>query len=404
MPRLVSLLALVCLACSAHAGSQQVDDYTWEGVERVVAIGDLHGDYDHYIDTLQAAGLVNKRGKWTGGETHLVQTGDIPDRGPETRKIMEHIDKLARQAEKAGGRVHLLIGNHEAMNSYGDLRYVTAEEFAEFEGRNSEAMVDRYYQLSMEDMKLNDPEAYAALPEDHRAQWDKTHPPGFVEHRQAWDPGWNPEGEYALRTLALKAAVKINGIVFVHGGISDQYADLSLAELSRQARAGLANFDYENPGLIADECGPFWFRGLSGGEPEVSPELLDSILERLSAQRIVVGHTPTPAVIWPRYDARVIQIDTGIAAHYGGHPAYLEISADGLVAGYPTGKVPLPASDAERGDYLSRVIALQPENSALKRFRERYQSPPEQAGGESAESSEEGAEPEEVNLCLKDAA
>lgn len=403
--RYVLAIALLCVACVTAAEPRQVDAYTWEGVERIVAIGDLHGDYDHYIDTLRAAELVNKRGKWTGGAAHLVQTGDIPDRGPDTREIMEHIDKLARQAASDGGRVHLLIGNHEAMNSYGDLRYVTPQEFADFAGRNSEAMVDRYYELSLEDMKANNPEQFAALPEDYREQWDKTHPPGFVEHRQAWDPAWNPEGEYALRTLELKAAVKINGTVFVHGGISDKYADLSLEELSRQAHAELTEFNYENPGLVADECGPLWFRGLSGREPEVGTPLLESILERLSAQRIVVGHTPTPGVVWPRYNTRVVQIDTGIAAHYGGRPAYLEITADGLVAGYPGGKVALPASDDERGEYLTDVIALQPENSALKRFREQYEQPVEASEGAPGDLPAEAAEgEEEINLCLKDAA
>ena len=92
--------------------------YEWEGVERVVAVGDLHGDYDHYLATLVAAGIVDSKGKWIGGTAHLVQTGDIPDRGADTGKIIEHITKLDKQARRKGGRVHNLIGNHEAMNSY----------------------------------------------------------------------------------------------------------------------------------------------------------------------------------------------------------------------------------------------------------------------------------------------
>ncbi|MDX1556250.1 MAG: metallophosphoesterase, partial [Xanthomonadales bacterium] len=325
-------------------------------------------DYDHYIEVLRMADLVNRRGRWAGGTAHLVQTGDIPDRGPETRRIMDHIDKLAEQAEKAGGRVHRLIGNHEAMNLYGDLRYVTNEEFEEFAGRNSEAFLDRYYDLLMQDVQQNDPEAFASLPEDHRQEWEATHPPGFVEHRQAWDPAWNPEGEYVQRTLGLKIAVRINGNLFVHGGISDLYADHSLAELTEQARRELAEFNYADPGMVEEACGPLWFRGLAGDAPKVSPELLDSILERMSASRIVVGHTPTPGIVWPRYDGRVIQIDTGISAHYGGHPAYLEITADGVFAGYPGGKLPVPLKDAEREDYLERVVALDPDNSRVKQM------------------------------------
>lgn len=418
MRRLILPILLLFLpACQATlAEVRQVDDYTWEGVERIVAIGDLHGDYDHYIETLRAAGLVNRRGRWTGGMTHLVQTGDIPDRGPDTRKIMDQIDKLAKQAEKAGGMVHRLIGNHEAMNVYGDLRYTTNGEFEAFAGRNSKTLLDRYYEAVMQNMQQNQPEAYAELPEDYRERWEATHPPGYVEHRLAWDPAWNPEGEYALRTLGLKAAIKLNGIYFVHGGISDLYADKSLQALTSEARAGLAHFNYENPGMVEDPCGPFWYRGEAGEAPEASSETVTSILDRLSAKRMVVGHTPTPGIIWPRYDGRVVQIDTGISAHYGGHPAYLEITPDGLFAGYPDGKLRLPLEDSERSGYLNEVIALEPENSSLKRFRERLLAPPvavqDSANGAAEDAQEapaEGAaetpgETAPVNTCLREAA
>ena len=105
-------LAFLVLSSVAFADTRQVDDFHWEGVERIVAIGDLHGDYENYLAALKAAGLVDRRGKWIGGETHLVQTGDLPDRGPDTGKIIEHIQRLGKQAQRKGGRVHNLIGNH----------------------------------------------------------------------------------------------------------------------------------------------------------------------------------------------------------------------------------------------------------------------------------------------------
>ena len=56
--------------------------FQWNNIERVVAIGDLHGDYDAYIELLEAAGLLGEDGRsWTGGRTHLVQLGDVVDRG-----------------------------------------------------------------------------------------------------------------------------------------------------------------------------------------------------------------------------------------------------------------------------------------------------------------------------------
>jgi hypothetical protein len=411
MKHLVIPILMLCLsACQAtFAEPRQIDSHTWDGVGRIVAVGDIHGDYDNYIETLTLAGLVNKRGRWNGGETHFVQVGDIPDRGPDTREIMAHIDKLARQAEKAGGRVHRLMGNHEAMNVYGDLRYVTAEEFEDFAGRNSKDLQDRFFQLTMQDLMANDPEAYAELPENFREEWGANFPLGYVEHQQAWNPVWNPEGEYVLRTRQLNAAVKINGVVFLHGGISDIYADMSLAEITQKAHAELARFDPENPSMITDECGPLWYRGLAGGEPQASAEVVTSILERLSAGKIVVGHTPTPSVVWPRYDGRVVQIDTGISQAYGGYPAFLEITPEGVNAGYPGGKVALPDNDEARLDYLDQVIALDPANSGVKHFRQKILEPAEMPADETEVSDDDpGSEeesPEEevpVNTCLRE--
>jgi len=86
-----TFLILLLFSSAVFADARKIDEFHWQGVERIVAIGDLHGDYANYIAALSAAGLVNKKGKWSGGETHLVQTGDIPDRGPDTLKIIEHI-------------------------------------------------------------------------------------------------------------------------------------------------------------------------------------------------------------------------------------------------------------------------------------------------------------------------
>ena len=99
--RLNVLLVLLLLCNQHYAGAREIDGFRWEGVERIVAIGDLHGDYENYLEVLRIAGVVDKRGKWSGGKTHLVQTGDIPDRGPDTIKIIKHISKLAKQAVEA---------------------------------------------------------------------------------------------------------------------------------------------------------------------------------------------------------------------------------------------------------------------------------------------------------------
>jgi len=365
--RLNFFYGLLFLCNLVYAGAREIDDFRWEGVERIVAIGDLHGDYKNYLEVLRIAGLIDKRGKWSGGKTHLVQTGDIPDRGPDTIKIIEHISKLARQAKKKGGRVHSLIGNHEAMNMYGDLRYVHPGEFEAFTNRNSGALRDRYFKVYMQNREAQDPEGFVALPEDYREQWNLKFPLGWVEHRQAWDPAWNPEGEIATWVLERKISIKINDTIFLHGGISAYYCQNSLESMTEKARASLGHYDPKNPGIIEDEFGPLWYRGLSGVEPYALTATVDAILEQQGVRHIVVGHTPTSGVIWPRYNAKVVMIDTGISQAYGGYLGYLEISPEGLFAGYQGGKLPLPSRDEGLVSYLEKVIGKDPENPHLQK-------------------------------------
>lgn len=370
----VLLAALLFGVAAASAGPRQLDDYRWEGVDRIVAIGDLHGDYEGYIAILRGAGIVDGRDRWIAGETHLVQTGDIPDRGPDTRRIIDHLRQLERQARRRGGAVHHLVGNHEAMNVLGDLRYVSEGEFAAFAGRGSAALRDRYYRAAVEALAASDPEAAAALPPDHRQQWDLAHPPGWVEHRFAWDPRLDPQGELFQWTLRGKVAIRINDLLFVHGGISAGYCGNSLDSLTAMARTALERADLDDAGILRDTAGPLWYRGLAGVEPATPAATVDAILERHGVRRIVIGHTTTGGVVWPRLDGRVVMIDTGISAAYGGRIGWLEATPDGLFAGYRGGRLPLPLDDGQRPGYLDAVIALDPGNEALVRRREALQA------------------------------
>ncbi len=376
-PNVKSIILILLFAANlALADARQIDEFQWEGVERIVAIGDLHGDFENYMATLRAAGLIDKKGKWNGGKTHLVQTGDIPDRGPDTGKIIEHISKLDKQARRKGGRVHSLIGNHEAMNVYGDLRYVHDGEFKAFVTRNSAALRDRVFESTMQNLEATDPEKFAMLPEDFRDTWNVQHPLGWVEHRLAWDPAWNPEGEYANWVLERKVAVRINDTIFLHGGISGFYCQNSLDSMTEKVVAGLRQYDPREPGILEDEFGPLWYRGLSGVKPEALDETVDAILAHHEINHIVVGHTPTNGVIWPRYGGKVLMIDTGIASSYGGYIAYLEITPEGLFAGYPNGTLKLPSGDQETIAYLEKVIGLAPGNPYLQERLELLRQPP----------------------------
>ena len=255
------LLFLIFLAPGlADAKAKKVDDYHWTGVERVVAIGDLHGDYGRYIDVMKSAGLIGKSGKWSGGQTHLVQTGDITDRGADSRKIIDHLVKLSKQAKKKGGYVHLLIGNHETMNVVGDLRYVSPGEFAAFATKNSPRLQNMQWQRQFEWMQANTPDLAEIDLEAYRNEWEKQVPLGWVEHRQAW----SFNGKYGKWVEGSHVAIQINDTIYLHGGISEKYCKFSLQSLNEQVIAAMQNHD--DPSVISamnDPLGPVWYRGLA---------------------------------------------------------------------------------------------------------------------------------------------
>lgn len=310
---------------------------------RIVAVGDLHGDFAAWRDIAGAAGLVGRNGQWTGGRTTLVQVGDIADRGPDSLKIIRELMRLQKEAPKQGGRVIVLVGNHEAMNITGDLRYVTPGEFAAFATRRSAELRDRLYEAKKADIEANyrakDPSMSTAAIRD---AWIKATPDGWVEHRLAWAP----DGEIGRWVIRSPAAALVNGNLFVHGGISGEYARLGLAEINRKVAAALKAVEQSPDSIIHDPLGPLWYRGLITRDPKIAdippvpPEAaprpsieqeLETVLSAYGARRIIVGHTPNRAGVQVLHGGRLVGIDSGIARHYRGTPSYLEIVGDRLI-------------------------------------------------------------------------
>src|SRR2546430_5376380 len=113
---------------------------------RIVAVGDLHGDYEAWQAIALNAGIIDARGHWAGGKTILVQMGDVTDRWADSLKIVRSLQQLQREAPRKGGRVIVILGNHEAMNLIGDNRYTTAGEYAAFSDAQSAARRGRGYE------------------------------------------------------------------------------------------------------------------------------------------------------------------------------------------------------------------------------------------------------------------
>lgn len=301
---------------------------------RLVAVGDLHGDYEAYRAILSDAGLIDARGRWKGGDAILVQTGDIPDRGPGTRKIIEHLMKLEKAAAKKGGAVVALIGNHEAMNMTGDLRYVTPEEFAAFRTGKSKRLRDRYFRDNVEALAAR----YGVEPDrvdEVKARFEAETPLGWLEHRLAW----RRDGAIGKWVASHAAVTKIGDTVFAHGGVSAAWSAKSIDAINAEARAALRG---EGPaGILEDETGPLWYRGNVEETPEAAAEAA-SVLAALGARRLVIGHTPSVAGIRALHGARVIMIDTGASAAYGGVRSWLEITDDAITAHDAGVATPIP--------------------------------------------------------------
>jgi len=353
-----TLLLIVWLLAASTLAAQ----HAWEGVGKIVAVGDVHGDYDNLVQVLRQAGIINRRGNWIADDTHLVQLGDLPDRGPDTDKAIELLMKLERQASRRGGMVHVLIGNHEAMNMLGDLRYVHPGEYEAFVTRDSERLRDHYFELVVQQRNAANSEFEAD--EEFVALFNQQVPLGYVEHRVAWAP----EGEFGSWVLGHNAVIKVNDTLFLHGGLGPDVLGMTLEQINAgvldELRLGEAG-QIGEPGLATTEGGPLWYRGLASGDEAVEIEHLDAVLNFYDVKRIVIGHTPGLATIVPRFGAKVLVIDSGLSGYYGGHLASLTIEGDQLTNIQRGETLEIPQGAADLLPYFESVLALEPDQPAL---------------------------------------
>ena len=342
----VAFTATLAERSNTAAQSSQADPCNLQTSERIVAIGDVHGAYDQFLTILQATKLTDARGRWTGGRAILVQTGDVVDRGGDSRKVLDLLRRLERDAERAGGAVHALLGNHEVMVMVGDWRYVSPDEIAAFRNGGSSELRDRLYAVAEADAEARAQKEQQ--PHDERAyreRFMKEIPLGFIEMRQAF----SPEGEYGRWLRQRPVAVRINGVLFLHGGVSAEDAPLGCAGLNAAVRTDLS-VPNPTPEQIAamkasSETGPLWYRGLAEEPEETFAPTVTTVLEAVGARAIVIGHTVTDDHrIHTRFAGRVVQIDTGMLGGKffpGGGPSALELGGGGATAVYPDRREPL---------------------------------------------------------------
>ena len=270
---------------------------------RLVALGDVHGDLQATRRALRLAGAIDETDHWIGGELVVVQTGDQLDRGDDEQEILELLARIQHEAAAAGGVLHILNGNHEFMNALGDLRYVTAMGYADFEDAPG-----------VDPSRPELVELMAQVP----------------EHARARIAAFWPGQPWALELAKRNTVVVVGRSVFVHGGVLPDYAT-EISNINSESRAWLAGTLADPPEAITASDGPVWTRAYSDAPDSDDCAMLNVALRTLDVDRMVVGHTVHKEGVTSACEGKVWMVDVGMAAYYGGPTEVLEIEGDQVV-------------------------------------------------------------------------
>jgi hypothetical protein len=367
------LLAVWIAFCVPWQARSQPAQTQSSGIDRVVAFADVHGAYSELIPLLRESRIVDAQDRWSAGQTHLVSLGDLLDRGADSRKVMDLLMRLQGEAKAAGGQVHVLLGNHEAMNILGDLRYVDAGEYASYADLESPAE------------RAEPRQAWeTANGAGSGAAFDQKFPPGYFGHRAAL----SPQGKYGQWLLSLPVAIVLNDTLYMHAGPSNALRGMSLQDLNLRYRTALTDYldlagrlgqakllqagdeYHDRPQLAKDRLaanaaasggtadaaltdaterfvaiagsallsqdGPNWYRGAALCNEVAEADVLLPLLQQFGVARLVVGHTPTRNLrAATRFDGRVIKLDAGMnRAAYKGRAAALVLDRSGASVRY----------------------------------------------------------------------
>lgn len=400
-------LTFVAAACSlvlAASVGLQAQPRAANPTARVVAIGDIHGDVEAFVSIMQRAGLIGDRNRWIGGAATLVQTGDFTDRGTGVRPVMNLLMALETHAASAGGRVVILLGNHEVMNLLRNTRDVNPKVYAGFVDSKSESRRTSAYRayVKFRLARLSAGIASTGL-QQTKEEWMAAHPLGFLEYQDAF----GPNGRYGRWLRAKPVAVQLAGSIFLHAGIPPDLARLSLDDINDRVRRELEAFESYRRVLIERKLilpsftfeeiltaakiavqaartiqasgvsrndgwgwvddggqqvvsvaehilqvggwftlhpdGPLWFRGYATWTEEEGAPQVAALLDRYAAERFIVGHTvQTSKRITTKFGDKVFLIDTGmLTSRYGGRASALDMLGERFTAIYPDERVVL---------------------------------------------------------------
>jgi len=266
--------------------------------QRLVAIGDIHADINVARNVFRLAGATDENGNWIGGDLVVVQTGDLIGRSYEDREVLDFLIAMRDKAEAAGGKVHILVGNHEVFGARIELGWVSEEAYAAFD--------------NIPDLDLDSPRL-ADLPESQRAR----------------SAALMPGGHYAKRMAEFPAVLKLGDTIFAHGGVTPHWANYGIDKINDGVSlwfSGQSDEPVSAQGVDAgnDDDSVMMSRHFSDGVGEDDCAMLEESLAILGAKRMVVAHTVHESIT-SYCNEQVWAIDAGMSRFYGGDVQVLEI-------------------------------------------------------------------------------
>jgi len=331
-----TILTLVALALAASAVAAP-SSWNPPAPARLVLIADIHGDFDALLTILKSRDLIDDNGRWKGGRTHLQFLGDLNDRGPDTRLILDYLADLRKRAASAGGVVNALVGNHEAMVAEGMISYVSEGEAQAFS--TFAETTETTNPLVWKNRLATQAENYRAHADYLMTKYGDPTPPFSAARYLGINRAYFGNSPYVSELLS-RASVRVIGeTLVVHAGVGEWLIDHSPEELNKMVHDWIAYYTGGGPKpslasrwIIEDveaggSAGPLWDRATNDGR--VSQGLIDRILKKYGAKRIVVGHSVQKNFeVREAYMNKVYFLDTGNSTAYGGKLSSIEITGE----------------------------------------------------------------------------
>ncbi len=284
---------------------------------RILAIGDLHGDVDSLLAVLSHLGLIDKEGKWSGGDTQIVLMGDLMSRGAHTRLLMDYVRDLSAEASRSKGAVFSILGNHEYRAAKGQTAPGPDEaSFLSYGPSHAEVV-----RKAMEWQNPRDrPEALRQVPlEKALYEWSVQ-----LAAQRAY---CEPRSPYALQIAQPNSLLQLGDIIFAHSNLPPElFSDANAAgKINAQIRREIRESQQSSAQRVADDV-ITEERGagmsLTAAEvlqtsklayEDVPVEQVDGIFFRMKLKYGVIGHVSTDNHRVQRIYHRIFRVDTNLS-------------------------------------------------------------------------------------------